>query len=56
MYLLFLDIFIIDCFKDGEISRHRFPFDYLSFLIFLSIIKKKLNEIYINLLEDKKAK
>ena len=22
-------------FEDGEISRHRFPFDYLCFLIFL---------------------
>ena len=30
-------------FEDGEISRHRFPFDYLSFLIFLSIIKKKFD-------------
>ena len=40
--LTFFFIFLIlIIFEDGEISRHRFPFDYLSFLIFLSIIKKK---------------
>ena len=31
--------FTLVVFEDGEISRHRFPFDYLCFLIFL----KKLN-------------
>ena len=28
-------------FEDGEIARHRFPFDYLCFLIFLRQIKEK---------------
>ena len=29
-------------FEDGEIARHRFPFDYLCFLIFLKQIKQKI--------------
>ncbi len=28
-------------FEDGEIARHRFPFDYLCFVIFLKQIKQK---------------
>jgi len=34
--LTFIFIFLaLVVFEDGEIARHRFPFDYLSFLIFL---------------------
>ena len=40
--LTFLFIFsVLVLFEDGEIARHRFPFDYLCFLIFLKIIKQK---------------
>ena len=40
--LTFFFIFIIlIIFEDGEISRHRFPLDYLCFLIFLKQVKKK---------------
>lgn len=35
-FLIFI-IFIV--FEDGEIARHRFPFDYLATIIFLSKIK-----------------
>ena len=38
-FILIFASFIV--FEDGEISRHRFPFDYLCFLIFLKQIKKK---------------
>lgn len=34
-------------FEDGEIARHRYPFDYLCFLIFLKKIKDKI-EVNIN--------
>ena len=34
-------------FEDGEIARHRYPFDYLCFLIFLKKIKNKI-EVNIN--------
>lgn len=41
--LTFFFIFLIlIIFEDGEISRHRFPFDYLCFLIFLKQIKQKI--------------
>ena len=41
--LTFFFIFLIlIVFEDGEISRHRFPFDYLCFLIFLKQIKQKI--------------
>lgn len=36
-FFLFFFIFIV--FEDGEIARHRFPFDYLATIIFLSKIK-----------------
>ena len=36
-FFLFFFIFIV--FEDGEIARHRFPFDYLAIIIFLSKIK-----------------
>ena len=35
---IFLSLII---FEDGEISRHRYPFDYLCFLIFLKNLKLK---------------
>jgi hypothetical protein len=38
-FILIFASFIV--FEDAEISRHRFPFDYLCFLIFLKQIKKK---------------
>lgn len=37
----FFIFFILIIFEDGEISRHRFPFDYLSFVIFLKLIKER---------------
>lgn len=41
--LTFFFIFLIlIIFEDGEISRHRFPFDYLCFLLFLKQIKQKI--------------
>jgi hypothetical protein len=43
-FWLFTFIFIFSAFvvfEDGEIARHRFPFDYLCFLIFLREIKEK---------------
>jgi len=43
-FWLFTTIFIfasLVVFEDGEICRHRFPFDYLCFLIFLKNIQKK---------------
>lgn len=43
-FWLFTFIFIFSSFivfEDGEISRHRFPFDYLCFLIFLKQIKMR---------------
>ena len=42
-FWLFTFIFIFSAFvifEDGEIARHRFPFDYLCFLIFLKQIKE----------------
>ena len=38
-FILIFASFIV--FEDGEINRHRFPFDYLCFLIFLKQIKMK---------------
>ena len=32
---LIIIFFILIVFEDGEIPRHRYPFDYLSFLFFL---------------------
>jgi len=40
-FIIFLVLII---FEDGEISRHRFPFDYLCFLIFLKVGKFKFLE------------
>lgn len=43
-FWLFTFIFIFASFvifEDGEICRHRFPFDYLCFLIFLKNLKSK---------------
>ena len=40
--ITFIFIFVsLVVFEDGEIARHRFPFDYLCFLIFLKKIKDK---------------
>jgi hypothetical protein len=40
--MTFLFIFsALVVFEDGEISRHRFPFDYLCFIIFLKRIKSR---------------
>ncbi len=47
-FWLFTFIFIFSAFvvfEDGEIARHRFPFDYLCFLIFLKQIKDKFFKI-----------
>ena len=42
----FIFIFaLLVLFEDGEIARHRFPFDYLCFLIFLKQIKDKFFKI-----------
>ena len=38
-FILIFASFVV--FEDGEICRHRFPFDYLCFLIFLKQIKMK---------------
>ena len=48
-FWLFTFIFIFSAFvvfEDGEIARHRFPFDYLCFLIFLREIKEKFLKNY----------
>ena len=47
-FWLFTFIFIFSAFvvfEDGEIARHRFPFDYLCFLIFLKQIRDKFFKI-----------
>ena len=45
----FIFIFVIlVLFEDGEIARHRFCFDYLSFLIFLSKIKNIFSKKFLN--------
>ena len=42
LLITFIFIFVsLVVFEDGEIARHRFPFDYLCFLIFLKKIKDK---------------
>lgn len=42
-FILIFSAFVI--FEDGEIARHRFPFDYLCFLIFLKQIKDKFFKV-----------
>ena len=39
-FIFIFSVFVV--FEDGEICRHRFPFDYLCFLMFLKMIKEKL--------------
>ena len=40
----FLIFIILIIFEDGEISRHRFPLDYLCFIIFLKNLKFRFLE------------
>lgn len=45
--ITFIFIFVsLVVFEDGEIARHRFPFDYLCFLIFLKKLRIKVYLIF----------